>query len=97
MFEIKLTKETAIANVLRQMMGISKENMDTKMEYLKKVLNEYESDGLDLREHVGAFGIREITDKKSLAKHINIIIKENSMLSENQMVKKMLLKIQFKQ
>ena len=24
MFEIKLTKETAIANVLRQMMGISK-------------------------------------------------------------------------
>ena len=76
MFEIKLTKETAIANVLRQMMGISKENMDTKMEYLKKVLNEYESDGLDLREHVGAFGIREITDKKSLAKHINIIIKD---------------------
>ena len=76
MFEIKLTKETAIANVLRQMMGISKENMDTKMEYLQKVLNEYESDGLDLREHVGAFGIREITDKKSLAKHINIIIKD---------------------
>ena len=63
--EIKLTKDTAIANVLRQMMVISKENMDTKMEYLKKVLNEYESDGLDLREHVGAFGIREITDKKS--------------------------------
>ena len=76
MFEIKLTKETAIANVLRQMMGISKENMDTKMEYLQKVLNEYESDGLDLREHVGAFGVREITDKKSLAKHINIIIKD---------------------
>ena len=74
MFEKSLTKENTISNLIRYMIGIDNDNMDTKIEYLQIIFERLESDGLDIKENFTGFGVRNIKDPNSLEKEMDYIL-----------------------